>query len=144
MWPPVRFSTTAAAGSRTILVVENDADLRDVVETALADAGYRVLTAADGIAAFRLFERHPDIALVFTDIVMPKIDGLMLADMAKLRRPDVKILYATAFAALTDRQPGYRYGEVLRKPFRSGELVAAVERALASPSVASKPACPAA
>src|SRR6516165_5800090 len=99
MWPPIRFVAPPLPDPRTILVVENDAAVRDVVETILTDAGHLVLTAADGIAAFRLFERHPDIALVFTDIVMPKIDGLMLADMAKLRRPDIKVLYTTAFGA---------------------------------------------
>jgi CheY-like chemotaxis protein len=144
MWPPIRLSYPTQPGARTVLVVENDAAVRDVVETILTDAGYPVLTAGDGIAAFRLFERHPDIALVFTDIVMPKIDGLMLADMAKLRRPDIKVLYTTAFGAQALRQPGYRYGEILDKPFRSDALLAAVRRALEQPSVASKPARPAA
>ena len=145
MWPPLHGSLRPTAGdSRTILLVENDAAIRDVVETMLAEAGYRVLVATDGIAAFRLFERHPDIALLFTDIMMPKIDGLMLADMVKLRRPDVKVLYATAFSAQVDRQPGYRYGETLAKPFRSTELLAAVQRALDLPSIPSRPARPAA
>src|SRR5215831_16485676 len=144
MWPPQRFTVPPLDGSRTILVVENDAAVRDVVETILTDAGHPVLVAADGIAAFRLFERRPDIALIVTDIVMPKIDGLMLADMAKLRRPDIKVLYTTAFAAQINHQPGYRYGEILDKPFRSHELIAAVARALEQPSVPFKPARPAA
>lgn len=145
MWPPLHDSIRSTADdSRTILFVENDAGVRDVVESMLADAGYRVLAAPDGIAAFRLFERHPEIALLFTDIMMPKIDGLMLADMVKLRRPGIKVLYATAFNAQVERQPGYRYGEILDKPFRIGELLAAVRRALDSPSRASRPARPAA
>jgi CheY-like chemotaxis protein len=132
-------ASTRAAETRPILVVEDDADMRDVAETILADAGYRVLVASDGVAAFRLLERHPDIALVFTDIKMPRIDGLMLADMAQLRRPNIKILYATGYGAETSRQPGYRYGEVLAKPYRRAQLIAAVEHALLMPPRRQRP-----
>jgi len=104
--------------SSTILIVDNDDDIRDLAETVLRRAGYPVLTAADGVSAFRLLERHPEIDLLFTDIVMPKIDGLMLADMAKLRRPHLKVLYATAYRDEMNRQPGYRYGDIL--PSRTG------------------------
>jgi CheY-like chemotaxis protein len=143
MWP-LSFSSPHSpshpADARLILLVDNDDGLRDITETMLTEAGYRVVSAPDGIAAFGAFERHPDIALLFTDVMMPKIDGLMLADMVKLRRPALKVLYATAFAEDVRRQPGYRYGEVLDKPYRSAELVAAVERALEAPSTRQRPA----
>jgi hypothetical protein len=64
----------------------------------------------------------------------------MLADMAKLRRPGLKVLYATGFPDDARRQPGYRYGEVLGKPYRSAELIAAVRRALDKPSIPQRPA----
>ncbi len=128
------------ADRRVILLVEDHAGLRDVAETMLLDAGYAVLSAGDGVSAFRLFERHPEIDLVFTDIRLPRIDGLMLADMVQLRRPDVRILYATAYGTAASRQPGYRYGEILAKPYRSAELLAAVARALANPPKAERPA----
>jgi len=117
----------------TVLVVDNDDDVRELAELVLSEAGYPVLTAGDGIAAFRLLERHPAIALLFTDIVMPRIDGLMLADMAKLRRPGLKVLYTTGYRDEMSRQPGYRYGEVLTKPYRPVELEAAVRHALVAP-----------
>ena len=60
--------------------------------------------------------------------------------MAKLRRPGLKVLYATGYGEDARRQPGYRYGEVLGKPYRTDALVAAVERALDSPSVPKRPA----
>jgi CheY-like chemotaxis protein len=126
--------------SKLILLVDNDDDLRAITEHMLREAGYRVVSASDGVSAFGAFERHPDIALLLTDIMMPRIDGLMLADMAKLRRPDVKVLYATAFGDDARRQPGYRYGEVLGKPYRAPQLVAAVERALDKPSIPLRPA----
>jgi CheY-like chemotaxis protein len=124
----------------TILVVENEDSVRTMAELVLSEAGYPVLTAPDGATAFRLLERHRNIALLFTDIVMPKIDGLMLADMAKLRRPDIKVLYTTGYGDEMRRQPGYRYGDVLAKPYRPAELEAAVRHALVAPSLRSRPA----
>src|SRR5690242_4812577 len=118
MWP-LSFPHHHSADSRLILLVDNDDDLRGVTEHMLVEAGYRVVSARDGVSAFGAFERHPDIDLLLTDIMMPRIDGLMLADMAKLRRPGLKVLYATGFADDARRQPGYRYGEVLGKPYRS-------------------------
>jgi CheY-like chemotaxis protein len=124
----------------TILVVDNEDGIRALAETVLSEAGYPVMTAGDGVTAFRILERHPDIALLFTDIVMPKIDGLMLADMAKLRRPGIKVLYATAYRDEMNRQPGYRYGEVLAKPYRPSQLEVAVRHALAAPPLRVHPA----
>ncbi len=138
MWP-LSFPSPHSADSRLILLVDNDDDLRAITERMLTDAGYRVVAARDGVAAFGAFERHPDISLLLTDIMMPRIDGLMLADMVKLRRPGLKVLYATGFADDAKRQPGYRYGEVLGKPYRASELLSAVARALSKPSIPQRP-----
>ena len=97
----------------TILVVDNEHEVRALAELMLSAAGYPVMTAPDGIRAFDELERHPQIALLFTDIAMPRIDGLMLADMAKLRHPGIKVLCTTAYRDEMNRQPGYRYGAVL-------------------------------
>ncbi|MBI3513380.1 MAG: response regulator, partial [Proteobacteria bacterium] len=64
-----------------ILVVEDDDGVREYAGTVLREAGYAVLTARDAVEAFILLEQNPGISLMFTDIVMPRIDGLMLADM---------------------------------------------------------------
>jgi CheY-like chemotaxis protein len=133
-------STPPRPSQPAILIVDNDDDIRDLAETVLLRAGYPVLTAKDGVTGFRLLERHPEIALLFTDIVMPRIDGLMLADMAKLRRPQLKVLYATAYRDEMNRQPGYRYGEVLAKPYRPRDIEAAVQRALTTPPMRVHPA----
>ena len=117
-----------------ILVVEDDDDVRAYAVTVLEEAGYAVLTARDAVEAFILLEQNPTIRLMFTDIVMPRIDGLMLADMAKLRHPALRVLYATGYSDRVARQPGYRYGVLLNKPYRRGELEAAVRASLAQPS----------
>ena len=116
-----------------ILVVEDDEDIRRFAVAVLEDAGYRVLTARDAVEAFVELERNPTISLMFTDVVMPRIDGLMLADMAKLRHPDLRVLYTTGYSDRVARQPGYRYGPFLDKPYRAGQLAAAVRDMLAQP-----------
>ncbi len=116
-----------------ILVVEDDDDVRMYAVEVLEDAGYVVLIARDAVQAFILLEQNPNIRLMFTDVVMPRIDGLMLADMAKLRHPELRVLYATGYQDRVDRQPGYRYGTFLNKPYHRGELEAAIAHTLAQP-----------
>jgi CheY-like chemotaxis protein len=122
-----------------ILVVEDDDDIRRYAVSVLEDAGYVVLTARDAVEAFVLLEQNPVIGLMFTDVVMPRIDGLMLADMARLRHPELRVLYATGYLERVQRQPGYRYGTLLTKPYRRGELEAAVRQSLAEPPAAHVP-----
>jgi CheY-like chemotaxis protein len=113
-----------------ILVVEDDAGVRDLASTILQDAGYRVLEAETGQRAIMLFEAHPDIALIFTDIVMPGLDGFKLADITKFKRPAVRILYATAFLDLAHEKLGVVHGQILKKPYRVAQLRQAVQEAL--------------
>ena len=120
-------------GPDPILVVDDDDDVRAYAVTVLEDAGYEVITARDAVEAFILLEQNPNIRLMFTDIVMPRIDGLMLADMAKLRHPGLRVLYATGYAERVARQPGYRYGAFLSKPYMRGQLEAAIRETLAQP-----------
>jgi CheY-like chemotaxis protein len=122
-----------------ILVVEDDDDIRSYAVAVLEEAGYDVLTARDAVEAFILLEQNPTVRLMFTDIVMPRIDGLMLADMAKLRHPALRVLYATGYMDRVERQPGYRYGALLNKPYRRGQLEDAVRDSLAQPASSRHP-----
>jgi CheY-like chemotaxis protein len=123
-----------------ILVVEDDEDVRNYAVAVLQSAGYGVLTARDAVEAFIMLEENPQIRLMFTDVVMPRIDGLMLADMAKLRNPGLRVLYATGYEDRVTSQPGYRYGALLTKPYRAGQLEAAIRRTLDEPPSARLPA----
>jgi CheY-like chemotaxis protein len=114
----------------TVLVVEDDAEVRELAAYSLRDAGHEVLEAATGAQAILLFEQHPEIELLFTDIVMPGIDGCLVAELVKRRRPDIQVIYTTGFAGGTGQYPAVMHGEVLNKPYRLTELIAAVERAL--------------
>ena len=94
----------------------------DLAATVLRRVGYQVLTARDGPEGLASLRANPGIALLFTDIKMPGIDGFMLADMAKVSRPDLKVLYATGFGDEVSTKPGVRHGKILEKPYDPQQL----------------------
>ncbi|HHZ07922.1 MAG TPA: response regulator [Rhizobiales bacterium] len=94
---PERPAAPGAAASETILVVEDDESVRAVTVAALDELGYRVLQAADADEALRRLEADPGIALVFTDVVMPGMNGRKLADEIGRRFPSARVLFTTGF-----------------------------------------------
>jgi CheY-like chemotaxis protein len=116
--------------AKTVLVVDDDREVRQVALCVLELAGYRVLEAVSGDDAHRLLLAHPDLRVdvLFTDVVMPgRLDGVDLANAARSLRPELPVLYATGLAhqvrASRDRE---LRGPVLRKPYRPAELRRAV------------------
>jgi signal transduction histidine kinase len=97
---PSRIESRAPAGGseeEVILVVEDETNLRHLTVTTLRELGYTVLEASGALEALQVLDAHPEIRLLFTDIVMPEINGRKLADEAVLRRPDLRVLYTTGF-----------------------------------------------
>ena len=86
-----------STSGETILVVEDDADVRRLTVEMLQDMGYVTLEADDGKAALRELDANPGIALLFTDVVMPGMNGRQLADEALQKRPELKVLYTTGY-----------------------------------------------
>jgi CheY-like chemotaxis protein len=87
------------ADAETILVVEDDDDVRAYSKEILRELGYSILEASTGAAALRLLDAHPEIDLLFTDVGLPGgMNGRQLADAARQRRPDLKILFTTGYA----------------------------------------------
>ena len=84
-------------GRELVLVVEDEAVVRQLSVDALQELGYRVLEADGAEAALKLLDAHPDIALLFTDVVMPGLNGRKLADEARRRRPALKVLFTTGY-----------------------------------------------
>ncbi len=80
-----------------VLVVEDEEAVRQFSVDALTELGYRVLEADGAASALRLLETHPEIALLFTDIVMPEVNGAKLAEEVRRRWPGVKILFTTGY-----------------------------------------------
>ncbi len=91
--------TSYPRGAETVLVVEDDTDVRETAMALLEDLGYRVLSAADGPAALELLQEHDQVDLLFTDVVMPKgMSGLELAREAARRNPDIKVLCTSGYS----------------------------------------------
>lgn len=114
-----------------ILLAEDDEAMRTYLERALENAGYDVATVDRGTAAIPLLEQeHFDLLL--SDIVMPEMDGIELAQRCNAISPATKVMFITGFAAVTLKasreQPQAR---VLSKPFHLRDLVLEVQRALA-------------
>ena len=88
-----------------ILVVDDEAFVRDFSVAAITELGYRVLQADGAAAALQIARENPDIALLFTDIVMPEVNGRKLADQIRAFSPDIKVLYTTPVGHLKNTHP---------------------------------------
>jgi CheY-like chemotaxis protein len=115
-----------------ILVVEDDELTREFVVDLIRSFGYSVAAADNAMGAMRAIEEIPSIALVFTDVAMPGVDGIMLADMVKQHRPKLKILYTTGGHSVPRMraEAGILHGNILAKPYRPGDLRREIERIL--------------
>ncbi|GAN77773.1 hybrid sensor histidine kinase/response regulator [Acidisphaera rubrifaciens] len=109
----------------TVLVVEDDIDVRAFATDSLRELGYHVLETAGAAAALDILDQVPDIALLFTDIVLPGgQNGHDLAVEARRRRPGLKVLLTTGYGGETVRAAGLPDTQVLPKPFTYAELAA--------------------
>ena len=110
----------------TILVVEDDPDVRAYVVEALSGIGYRVVEACDAEAALGVFASNTEIQLMLTDVVMPGMNGRNLADVVKQSHPKVKTLFMTGYSrnAIVHQgrlDPGV---SLIQKPFSQASLAA--------------------
>jgi two-component system, cell cycle sensor histidine kinase and response regulator CckA len=115
----------AAAGSGTVLLVEDEAGVRHLARDVLSGFGYRVLEAPDGSEALRLAVAHDGpIDLLLTDVVMPGMSGAELAERFQILRPGTRVLYASGYADDAVIRHGVTDGvPFLQKPFEPDDLV---------------------
>jgi PAS domain S-box-containing protein len=120
-------------GTETVLLVEDEDAVRAVASRVLKDQGYAVREARNGREALALLER-PDhgIELVLTDVVMPDMGGIELADRVSQVHPDVRIVYMSGYAEGDKLQPGLRNSPYpfLQKPFSPESLAVRIREAL--------------
>jgi PAS domain S-box-containing protein len=116
-------------GSESILLVDDNADMRAVARRQLVSLGYRVSEAGNGTAALQALRHGGGFDLLFTDVVMPDgMTGYQLAAAARQLLPRLKVLFTTGYSR---SDPGDEpAGTVIRKPYRRPELAAAVRAAL--------------
>ena len=120
-------------GSETILVVEDDTEVRAVATAMLGELGYNVVEAHDGPAALRDLEEFGHIDLLFTDVVLPGgMTGVELAREVEHRRPQIKVLLTTGYADEGNiGVHGVKWkGDVLSKPYRKADLAGRICTAL--------------
>jgi len=121
-------------GTETILLVEDEVPLRRMLREALGNAGYRIWEAGNGAQALEIFDADPArIDLVLTDIVMPVMNGLKLAEELRNRRPNLKVMFMSGHAEemITGQNNGLELpADFLTKPFLPDELVSKVREVL--------------
>jgi len=126
-------STLATQGGETVLIVEDDDALRRVASRALQQCGYEVLVAADGAQALELCSQHErGLHLVVTDMVMPEMSGIELAERIALSYPEIKVLLMSGYTRDETARRGIaseRYA-FLEKPFTPSKLAAKVRELL--------------
>ena len=118
-----------------ILVVEDDALMRRLTADTLRELGYSVLDCEGAAAALAILDETPDVVLLFTDVVMPEMNGRTLADEAAKRRPDVKVLFTTGYTRNAVVHGGVLDPDVnfISKPFTIRQLAAKVRAVLDGP-----------
>ncbi len=126
----VTYSETASpTGGRTdrptLMIVDDDPEVRIIVAEFLRDFGYQVIQAGGGAEALDLLAHNPALRMIITDIRMPDMSGIELADIATRRQRDLKIILISGY--FVSQQVERRF---LRKPFRMRDLEAAVRSEL--------------
>jgi DNA-binding NtrC family response regulator len=122
----------ARGNGELILIVDDEAQIRDITAAILSHHGYRVIIAGDGTEAVALFApRSAEIRIIITDLSMPNLDGASLANVARRLNPDVKILAMSGLASGGLNTEMQRYaGAFLIKPFKAEALLNTVEKLL--------------
>jgi CheY-like chemotaxis protein len=122
-----------AVQEETVLVVEDDDEVRAYSVDSLRELGYRVLEARDGPAALRILDGQPRVDLLFTDVVLPGgMTGAQVAAQARAIRPSLKVLFTTGYARNSIIHHGRldKGVQLIVKPFSFNQLAAKVRDVL--------------
>jgi PAS domain S-box-containing protein len=121
------------AGTETILLVEDEAGLRELLASVFQDKGYKVLVAANGVEAVRIVEEHQGpIAALITDVIMPKMRGQQLASWLSERHPETIVIYMSGYTdnALVHAGVLDSPAMLLQKPFTPDFVLCKLREAL--------------
>ncbi len=124
---------TADGGTETILLAEDNEDVRNLAVRVLVRGGYRVLVAADGQEAVTLFQKNaPDIDLVMLDLVMPRLGGREAGERILQHKADTRLLFASGYdpGSVGQETNGLDHADLLMKPFGIPELLGKVREVL--------------
>jgi PAS domain S-box-containing protein len=140
--PAPSSTAPAAASAGAVLVVDDEAAIREVAHRVLTSAGYQVTTAADGPAALRLLaDPHQAADVLLTDVIMPGMTGQAFADQARDLRPGLTVLFMSGYQQESTTASWPKGSTpVIGKPFSRAALLAHVAQALAAPAEAAQAA----
>lgn len=127
--------------NKTILIVEDEPRMQDIIRDYLLAEGYRTLLAADGLEAMQLFQNNK-VDLILLDVMMPRLDGLSVCRNIRKKDLQVLIIMLTAKAEENDKLLGYEYGadDYITKPFSLKVLVAKINALLKRAEIGSQEA----
>jgi len=126
-------SDPTLSGSETILVVEDEVDVSFFLETMLQSHGYHVLCAADFDQALNLFKKHQsEIQLVFSDIGLPKVDGIALCERLRTLKTGLPLILASGYPTKEFKERITALGPqaFLSKPYNTHDILQAVRKTL--------------
>jgi PAS domain S-box-containing protein len=131
----VRPRVSSRSGSETVLVVEDEAAVRNLVRAVLERKGYVVLAAQDGAGALELVDKHAGVIhVLLTDLVMPGMNGRDLAARVSARRPTIKVVFMSGYTADVPTDLGTEGGPAfLSKPFNERALTVKLREVLDTP-----------
>jgi CheY-like chemotaxis protein len=130
-------NTDGSIGTATLLIVEDEELLMELLRSLLESEGYTVLTAQDGETAVALYKQHQDrIALVLTDLGLPKLSGWETFRTILGMNPQVKVIVATGYLEPLAREEMAHAGadDFVQKPYSASEIVRKVREVLALPA----------
>jgi CheY-like chemotaxis protein len=108
----------------TVLVVDDDPVVRETAVHLFQSLGFEVLDTYNGPDALRLIQNHPRISLLFTDVRMPRMDGVSLAEAAQDIRPGLKVVFTSGYVDSKALPPGTPF---VPKPWSADDLASAVD-----------------
>jgi DNA-binding NtrC family response regulator len=129
----------AATDKRTILIVDDEPEVRKLVGAMVSRHGFDVISADSGEAAIQEYQKHgAPIDLLLTDVVAPGMSGPMLADKLAEKQPGLKVLFMSGYdnTSVVQRYVVERGYDLLHKPFTAEELVTKVNEMISRPAQA--------
>lgn len=129
--PPL---SQARGGTETVLVVDDEPAIRNLLRDVLSSAGYQVFQATNGVHALHVVEQEKGIGLVILDMIMPEMDGKETYERLREQLPQVKVLFSSGFSQhnLTQELLKHPHTDFIQKPYVVHELLVAVRRLLDS------------
>ncbi len=127
------YQTPLQGGTETIMIVEDEDDLLQIMQTILGQYGYKVLTASNGKEALETIDKLPEkVQMVISDIIMPEMNGLDLYRYVMERRPDLPFIFITGYTTefIIRAEDTGEFTELLQKPFKMNDLAVKVRSML--------------